>query len=306
MSKTTVATELRDKKLTGFKGHDLEVEHRPLDVLTPSPGNPRTHSRHQIRQIAASIERFGFVNPILVDEIGGVIAGHGRLEAARLLDLRTVPTIRLRGLSEPERRALALADNKIADNGSWDQDKLAAELKFLTEVEIDLDITVTGFEMAEIDLAIEGLAGEEADDAADAVPEMDSETPVVTQPGDRWLLGRHRLCCGDARSAPTFEVLMAGEKAQMVFTDPPYNVPIAGHVGGSGAIHRREFVMASGEMSPDRFTAFLATVFANLAAQQVNLTEGASPATLRERGPARLPAVACGRHTAALLGLSCW
>ena len=199
-----------------------------------------------------------------------VIAGHGRLAAARLLKLETVPAIRLRHLNEPQKRALALADNKLADNAEWDEELLARELEFLSEIEIDFDIGITGFEAAEIDLLIEGLEPAESDPKADAIPEPPPTGAVTVEPGDLWILGRHRLLCGDARDARAFETLMAGERAQMIFVDPPYNVPIHGHVCGLGRIKHREFAMASGEMTEGQFVEFLRQTLANLAAHSAD------------------------------------
>ena len=199
-----------------------------------------------------------------------VIAGHGRLAAARLLKLETVPAIRLRHLNEPQKRALALADNKLADNAEWDEELLARELEFLSEIEIDFDIGITGFEAAEIDLLIEGLEPAESYPKADAIPEPPPTGAVTVEPGDLWILGRHRLLCGDARDARAFESLMAGERAQMIFVDPPYNVPIHGHVCGLGRIKHREFAMASGEMTEGQFVEFLRQTLANLAAHSAD------------------------------------
>jgi hypothetical protein len=238
---------------------DLEVQYRPIGDLTPRAGNPRRHSPRQIRQIAASIEEFGFTNPALIDDDGGILAGHGRVAAAKLLGLETVPTIRLSELTEPQRRAYVLADNKLAENAGWDPELLALELQYLSELELDFDLTITGFEAAEIDILIEGLEAPEPD-AADRVPEIDGTAPT-SHPGDLWRLGRHRLLCADATQPGPFTHLMAGKIAQMVFIDPPYNVPIDGHVCGLGQVRHAEFAMAAGEMSEAEFTAFLETIF---------------------------------------------
>ena len=241
---------------------DLEVAVSPLSALRPYGRNPRTHSKKQIRQIADSIVAFGWTNPILVDAQGGVIAGHGRLEAAKLLGLDTVPTIPIDDLTPAQRRAYVIADNKLAENAGWDDELLALEIKDLLELEIDM--TVAGFEVAEIDILLETLDDEE--DAADDLPPVDLSTPPVSRAGDLWLLGSHRLLCGDATKAESFAHLMAGEAAQLVFTDPPYNVPIDGHVCGLGAIRHQDFAMASGEMSEAEFIAFLTSVLRHLVA----------------------------------------
>ena len=248
----------------------LNVQSLEISGLRPDPRNARTHSRAQVKQIAASIEEFGFVNPVLVDETDRVIAGHGRLEAARLLGLDEVSVIRLSHLTAAQKRALALADNKIAANAGWDVEILAQELHALCEAEVDFDVSITGFTTAEIDLHIESLNEVGADPAADHLPEPTPPEDVVVVHGDRWLLGRHRLVCGDATEATDIERLMAGERAEMVFVDPPYNVPIDGHACGSGRIRHRPFVMASGEMREAEFTAFLERSFANLSANSVD------------------------------------
>ena len=244
---------------------NLKVEFCHLEALVPSDRNARAHSRRQIRQIAASIEEFGFVNPILIDDAGEIIAGHGRLEAAKLLKIGSVPVIRLCGLSEAQKRALRLADNKICANAGWDPEFVAQELEFLSSVEIDFNVEVTGFETAEIDLLIEASEARDKENPDDEVPDVAEDVPAVTQPGDLWVLGENRLLCGDALKPESYARLMDGAKARMVFTDPPYNVPVDGHVCGLGKIKHREFAMASGEMSEAEFAAFLETVLTTLA-----------------------------------------
>ena len=247
----------------------MRVETTPVCELRPYPNNAQRHSRRQIKQIAKSIEKFGFCNPVLVDDAKQIIAGHGRVEAAKLLGIDAVPTCKLSHLSEAEKRAYILADNKLAENAGWDKELLAIELQGL--IELDVDIEVTGFETAEIDLVLE--EAHEASGAPlgpeDKTPEP-SSGPAVTQTGDLWLLGNHRLLCGDARDKTAYERLLEGAKAEFVFTDPPYNVAIDGNVCGLGRIHHREFAMASGEMSEADFTAFLQAVFAQLAENTVD------------------------------------
>ncbi|WP_439605151.1 site-specific DNA-methyltransferase [Shinella sp.] len=239
--------------------------------LRPYPRNARKHSRKQVRQIADSISRFGFTNPVLVDDRDMILAGHGRVEAARLLQLQEVPCIRLSTLSEAEKRAYILADNKLAQNASWDEDILASELALILSDPEAIEVSVTGFSVAEVDLLLEtGETGPTvARDEDDAVPTPTAIT--VTRPGDIWQLGDHRLICGDARDESTYRQLLVGahgrpEHAQMVFTDPPYNVRIQGNVSGSKAIGHREFVMASGEMSPSEFRDFLKAALDRMAA----------------------------------------
>ncbi|MBY0226962.1 MAG: ParB N-terminal domain-containing protein [Hyphomicrobium sp.] len=246
----------------------LSITNLPVTGLRPYPGNARTHSAKQIAEIATSIKAFGFNNPVLVDKNDTIIAGHGRVAAAKKLGLDTVPCVRLEHLSKAEKRAYILADNKLAEKAGWDRDILAIELQHLADLDLDFDITATGFEMAEIDLLLSDADADQAD-PADAVPEL-AVGPAVTQPGDVWQIGRHRLICGDSTLSETYARLLVGERAQMVFTDPPYNVRIDGHVSGLGATKHREFAMASGEMSEAEFTRFLKDVFAQLAGHAVD------------------------------------
>jgi DNA modification methylase len=230
---------------------------RQISELKLDPTNPRHHDRSQVRQLARSIETFGFNVPVLIGSRDNVIAGHARVLAADELGLKEVPTIRLEHLSEAQARAFMIADNRLTEMSVWNDRLLAEQLKELSELNLNFNLEATGFEMAEIDMRIAGLddpAG--GDDPADALPPSDG--PVVTQLGDLWLLGPHRLYCGNALNEGAFEVLMGPQKAAMVFTDPPYNVPIEGHASGLGAIHHREFAMASGEMNEAEYVAFLA------------------------------------------------
>ena len=264
MSRAEASRPRHSRRREDFPQDDLRIENRTISSLRPYARNARTHSSKQIRQIARSIEEFGFTNPILIDREGGVIAGHGRVKAAELLGHKVVPTICLDHLSETQKRAYVIADNRLAERADWDPALLALELQYLSEIDIDFDVTITGFEVPEIDLLIEDLSPTE-DPEADSIPEADTDSPPVSQPGDIWRLGRHRLFCGDALAASSFERLLAGRKAQMVFTDPPYNVAITGHVCGLGAARHDEFPMASGEMSEAEFTTFLQTALRNLA-----------------------------------------
>ncbi|MBK6491125.1 MAG: ParB N-terminal domain-containing protein [Sphingomonadales bacterium] len=232
------------------------IEMRSIATLRPYARNARTHSKKQIKQIADSISRFGFVNPVLVSDAGEIVAGHGRVEAARLLQMREVPTITLSHMSEAERRAYVIADNKLALNAGWDREILAIELQGL--IDLDFEVELTGFSLAEIDLVLDE-AGESDPDGIeapeDAVPAMGGEP--VSRMGDAWLLGRHKLVCGDARDPDAYSTLLGREQADMVFTDPPYNVAIDGNVCGLGSVKHREFAFASGEMSAPQFTEFL-------------------------------------------------
>ena len=222
------------------------LRHLPPDALRPWARNARTHSKKQVRQIADSIETFGFTNPVLIDEDQTILAGHGRVEAAKLLGLETVPCRLVSSMSPVQKRAYVLADNKLALNAGWDEEMLAIELAGLLEVEIDFDVGVTGFSIPEIDGLIAGLDPEQPGDPADdRVPDDEGDEGPVTRPGDIWILGPHRVICGDALLAETYARLLGDERAQMVFTDPPYNVPVNGHICGSGSVKHREFAMAS-------------------------------------------------------------
>ena len=247
----------------------MKIDYMRVCELRPYPNNARTHSKKQVRQIANSIAKFGFCNPVLIDDDKQIIAGHGRVEAAKLLGIDAVPTCRLSHLSEADKRAYILADNKLAEKAGWDKQILAIELQCL--IDLDVEIELTGFEMPEIDIILEDAR--EADGASsgpeDAVPQH-SSGPAVTRTGDLWLLGNHRLMCADARDGAAYDRLLEGAKAEFVFTDPPYNVAIDGNVCGLGRIRHREFAMGCGEMSEVEFTTFLKTVFDRLAEHTID------------------------------------
>lgn len=232
--------------------HALQVTYRDLAELTPDPRNARTHPKRQIEQIIASIEAFGFTNPILADPEGNLIAGHGRLRAARQMGLAQVPVIELVGLSEAQKKALRLADNKIALNAGWDTEILKLELADLSLPDIDIDLSLTGFSAGEIDVVL--AESEDPDD--EVIPEVSIEPRVQT--GDIWQLGEHRIGCGDGRDVG-FLCRVVGKDVSIdcAFLDPPYNVKINGHANAKG--RHREFAMASGEMSEDEFRGFLSS-----------------------------------------------
>src|SRR4029077_4424522 len=236
---------------------------------TPYKGNARTHSKRQIRQIADSIERFGFTNPVLIDEAGEIIAGHGRVEAAKLLGLSGVPALRVSHLSAAEKRAYVLADNKLAAKAGWDRELLAIELQGL--IDLDFEVELTGFEIPEIDIILEDADAAKAEENGpeDRIPDPQPNASV-TQPGDLWLLGKHRILCGNALEDRDYRRLLGDEKAEFVFADAPYNLPIDGNVCGKGSIRHREFAMASGEMSKGGFADFLTTAFRYLAAHSTD------------------------------------
>jgi ParB-like nuclease domain len=243
----------------------LAVRYEPVAALRLDPQNPRLHNRKQVRQIANSIASFGFNVPVLVDAEQSVIAGHGRVLAAKELGWDEVPVIALEHLDAAQRRAFAIADNRLTENSAWDDRLLAEQLKELSLLDLSFDLEATGFDIGEIDLQIEILDNKpELPVPADQVPEVQQQ--AVSQIGDLWQLGRHRLFCGNALDRGSFAALMGGKKADLVFSDPPSNVPIEGHASGLGAMCHREFPMASGEMTEPEFTRFLAATFRQLCA----------------------------------------
>jgi len=247
---------------------ELQVEVVSISSLRPYERNARAHSKRQIGKIAASIKEFGWMNPILADASGTVIAGHGRLEAAKLLGLAKVPVIRISDLSPTQVRAYRLADNRLAEDAGWDESLLRIELNELIELSSDFEITATGFEMAEVDIIL-GAADDAGDDDASAAEPADAAGQAVSKAGDLWHCGKHRLLCGNALERAAYERLLEGEKADLVITDPPYNVKVSS-ISGKGRRKHDEFVMASGEMSTAAFKDFLSTVLALLAAHTIS------------------------------------
>ena len=226
------------------------TEYRMTEIhrIKPDPRNARTHSKQQVEQIAASIAENGFVNPIIVNPEGAIIAGHGRLRAARKLRLTTVPTIVVTGLTEAQERRLRIADNKIALNAGWDVDLLRIELADIEASGLNLDLT--GFTTGEIDvLRMPKLVSEEP---YDPVP-----VNAVTELGDIWICNGHRVGCGDLLDRVSLDALMAGARADAIVSDPPYNTSNANHNGGKGKFRHREFQYAHGEMTREQFTRFL-------------------------------------------------
>ncbi len=242
--------------------NQLTVTYEDIKNLVPYSRNSRTHSARQVHQIADSIRTFGFTNPVLINRSRMIVAGHGRVQAAKLLAIRKVPTICLDNLTEDQVRAYILADNKLAETAGWDHSILAIELQHLTSVDLDFEVSVTGFEVTEIDLILQEAAAQEDEKNEESI-EIRSGL-AVTKAGDIWLLGDHRLICGDALDPSTYAALMEGKRADLVFADPPYNLKIDGNVCGKGAIHHREFAMASGEMTEAEFLDFLSTAFSLL------------------------------------------
>jgi DNA modification methylase len=241
-----------------------QISYVPIGQLRPNPRNARNHSNRQIEQLVKAFEQFDIVVPVIVDADNIILSGHGRVEALKRLCRTHAPVIRVDHLSPAAKRAFALAENKIAQNAGWDREALALELGELCEllVEEHINLDVTGFSPAELD----GLASDFQIDPSEAGEELPLlPTNPVTRPQDLWIAGKHRVICGDAREASVYQRLLGAERAEMVFTDPPYNVPISGHVGGRGRTKHREFAVASGEMSSPQFQGFLEQVLGHCA-----------------------------------------
>jgi DNA modification methylase len=244
---------------------DLTPRLVPIADLKPLGRATRKHSPQQVRKLAGSIEKFGFVLPVVIDPQNRVVAGMGVVEAAKKLELAEVPAVAVADLSEADLRLLRLALNRISEDAAWDPEALRLEFADVLELAPEAPLVVSGFELAAIDVLLHG----DGQDEEDEVPAVAEGTVPVTQPGDLWVLGEHRLICGDALSPDSYERLLEGEKAQMMFSDPPYNVRIDGNVSGLGAVKHREFAMATGELSSEAFTAFLKTFMGHAAAHTV-------------------------------------
>ncbi|MEM9438197.1 MAG: DNA methyltransferase [Pseudomonadota bacterium] len=245
-----------------------KVVQTPIDKLKPYGNNNRIHTVKSIAKLKASVSQFGFVTPVLIDRDGVIIAGHGRYEAAKALRLNTVPTVVVDHLSRAEIKALRIADNKLAELSDWDEAALQIEFEALMDLsfaeEIDFDLDVTGFEMPEIDILIAGAA-DDTTAASETVEAPDPATPPVTQAGDLWVLGDHQILCGNSLEEASYARVLDARQPRIVFTDPPYNVPVQGHIRSGNGCDHREFAMASGEMSGPEFRAFLDQVTAQLA-----------------------------------------
>lgn len=242
-----------------MKKTELRVEQVEANSLIPYEKNTKIHKDKQRQQIANSMLQFGFVNPILIDEKNLILAGHGRWLAAKSLGMKEVPVIRLKHLSDAQKRAYRIADNKLTENGLWDYDLLKLEFSELEKLELDFSLEVTGFDLVDIDVIVDpGLTEKDSkpDEEANAVPFIPEEE-VVSKIGYIWQLGKHRIICGSSIEEETYETLFEDKKAIAIFTDPPYNVKIDGHVCNKGSVKHKEFAMASGEMSSEEFQEFL-------------------------------------------------
>lgn len=236
------------------RGLKKQIVWRLIHSLKPFRKNPRGHPEAQIAALMKSIERFWTI-PILIDETGTILAGHLRWEVAKRLGMAKVPTIMIVGLSESEKSAVVIADNRLPEQAIWDFDLLREHFKEL--IELDFDVEFTGFSTGEVDLIIDGNVAQEAGNPADDLNGFALNGPAISKSGDIWEVGRHRVICGNALERRFYERLLHGDVAQMVVTDPPYNVPIAGHAMGRGKVRHRNFEQAAGEMSPAEFIQFL-------------------------------------------------
>lgn len=241
-----------------------KIVQRPIAGLIPRKDNPRTHNAKQLKTVVDSIRRFGFTNPILIGADGTLVAGHARLEAARKLGMTSVPTITLGHLTPAELKAYVIADNRTAELAGWDRQLLALNLIEIEQLDPDFDLTLTGFDDFAIEL-LQDVGGTQQTPAERPCPEPDRRAPSVSKVGDLWIIGEHhRLICGDACERATYQQLLGKNRADLVVTDPPYNVPIQGHVSGLGKARHREFVAASGEMSREGFQRFMSAFMREL------------------------------------------
>ncbi len=239
---------------------NIQIQMIETTALSPYVGNARAHSKKQIAQVADSLRTFGFITPVVVDPQRVLVAGHARWLAAKSIGLTRIPAICADHLTPQQLRAYALADNKIAENATWDKSLLRVELESLMNADLDFSITTTGFCVPEIDLILHST------DTIDPPPgPLPAPAETVTRPGDLWKLGKHYIFCGDVRDPAAIERALSGDRVSLVITDPPFNCPVNGHVSGLGDVRHREFAMASGEMSSPEFTGFLGEVMRRMA-----------------------------------------
>jgi DNA modification methylase len=246
-----------------YRERQLNVGYLPIGDLKQPDRRARRHSKKKIRKLSRSLERFGFACPIVIDEDNFILSGNALYEAAKMLGREQVPTIRISDLSDADKRALVLAINRLAEDADWDKAVLLEEFTFLLEEDFDLDDL--GFDTAFVD-DVFSLDGDEER----PVELPDDTAPAVSRLGDCWVLGDHRLVCGDARDPRAYVTLLEGEQAEMAITDPPFNLIIEGNVSGLGRKVHGEFAMASGEMTPAEFTAFLRDAFARMVAASMD------------------------------------
>jgi DNA modification methylase len=253
--------ENRSLILSGKNSLRLQIEEVAISTLKWNARSPRMHPEKQITMLARNIDTFGFLVPCLISDQNRLLCGNARVLAAKRLGMETVPAVRLSHLSDNDQRAFILADAKLSEHATWHPEILREEIQFFTDWNTGFDFSVIGFETAEVDFILEGTEEQIEDDPTESLRQQ-----AISRSGDIWLVGKHRVCCGDALSARSYEAVLGRNKARLVVTDPPYNVRINGHVGGSGEIQHREFAMASGEMAPDQFASFLTVSLRHLAA----------------------------------------
>jgi hypothetical protein len=237
-----------------------------VESLKPLGRETRKHPPSQIRKLQASVKQFGFVLPVVIDAHARVIAGWALVIAAKKLGLTDVPAVTIADLGEAKMRLLRLALNRLSEDSAWDLDALKLEFSDILEISSDIELRISGFETGEID----ALIGDSDNDEEDDLPAFDANSTPVTQPGDLVQLGEHLILCADALQSESYDRLLGSERAQMVFTDPPWNIPIAGHVSGLGAVKHGDFAMGCGEIPPKEFKAFLGTALGHAAAHSVN------------------------------------
>ena len=276
------------------------IEMRPPQALHKSSSNVRIHPKKQIRQIAKTIDVVGFIGAVIVDENDVILAGEARTEAAKLREMPLVPTIKVSGLSTAKKRVFMLADNKLNEWAGWNRETLVVELGELAGLlpELELDLSITGFEPAEIDVLFTDQASQP--EPLDSFPSFDSV--VATQPGDLWRLNEHRLMCASALHFSNFDKLMEGAQARMVFADPPYNVRVA-DIQGRGRIKHGEFAFASGEMTSQEYVEFLKNTLGNAAKVSA---DGAISYVFHDWRHVREMAEAAGEIYGATLNICIW
>ena len=252
-----------EKTASGLNNTGSAHTYMRLDIgkIQPYSNNAKKHPSWHINQIQTSIKTFGFITPIIINDKFEIIAGHGRYLAAMKIGLKQIPVLLIDNLSDAQVKAYRLADNQLNLNTENDENLLRVELQELDKMDLDFDLEDLGFSTCQLDIIIGGETPVE-NDTADELPEI--QETFTTKPRDRWLLGDHILLCGNSLEPSNYKALMNGNTASAVFTDPPYNVPVSGHICGNGQIQHDEFAMASGEMSYEEFQAFLAAVMALL------------------------------------------
>lgn len=257
LPRKVAASEALRNQLAAIEQRLGPIEYHPIADLKPYEGNPRKHPEKQIVALMASVNEFGLVMPILIDAFGVIIAGEAKFEAARRLGMTEVPTLVATHFSKAQARAYRLADNRLAEQSKWDLELLAIEIASVIEI-AEVPAEVMGWATAEIDVILAGQTDDSSNandrDAADSVPKIPSI--ITSRTADIWRLGDHRLLCGSSLEADSWTRLTRGKQGAMAFLDPPYNVPIGGHVSGLGKAQHAEFRMASGEMTPAQFTQF--------------------------------------------------